>query len=577
MRHRVRRIRWPALATAAVLVLGSGTAYAVTNDDSTGSYRTTRAAERDVEQVLSASGTVDAANRADLGFGTSGKVASVKVALGDTVKAGEVIATLDTDALKAAVTKAKASLARAVAQLASDEAAQADAVSDASSDDSQTDDSQSDQPQSPTPTSSPQSDQSHDEDQATAAALAQLKDQQDAVTKAQSAATAAIAVAKDALAAQQAACKDAYEPQPTEADAPGAADDHDSSGDSPGDVPDADEACSAALAAVQDRQDDVSDAQDDLAKALSTLAGTLAQALEALQKSSGGSDTPSSPSSPSSSGSSSPKSPKAPSSSDTTTPVGDDTDQSASSSAARLAADQAAIEQARADLVDARQQLGQAVLRSTRSGTVRSLAAHKGDAVAAGDVVAVVVGGRAVTVETTVPESKIGQVKVGQRVRVSTPGQAGTAEGSVTSIGLVADSSSGTASYPVTVTVEDPTIPLPTGSQALLAIVVATAHDVVTVPLSAVRRRGDTATVQTWDGRKPTTKAVTVGTVGAREVEITDGLSAGDQVVLADIDQDITGASDSINDRGGFGRSPVRIAGPGGGPGGGPVTFKSGP
>ncbi len=245
-------------------------------------------------------------------------------------------------------------------------------------------------------------------------------------------------------------------------------------------------------------------------------------------------------------------------------------------SAAQLASDQAAIEQARAELVGARQQLRQAVLRSTRSGKVVALDVAKGDSVSAGDVAAVVVGGRAVTIGTTVPESKIGQVAVGQHVRVNTPGESDTAEGTVTAIGLVADSSSGTASYPVTVTVEDPAIALPTGSQALLAIVVATVHDVVTVPTSAITRRGTGASVRTWDGSKLTNEAVTLGTVGAREVEVTHGLSVGDEVVLADIDQTISGASDTVNDRGGFGNiSNFRIdrAGRGGGP---PVTFKSG-
>src|SRR4051794_38145710 len=114
MRHRTRRIRWPALVALGVLVAGSGTAYAVSSDGSTGSYRMTRAAKGDVEQVLSTSGTIDAARRTDLAFGTSGTVAEVKVALGDTVRAGQVIATLDRDTLRAAVTRARASVAKAL-------------------------------------------------------------------------------------------------------------------------------------------------------------------------------------------------------------------------------------------------------------------------------------------------------------------------------------------------------------------------------------------------------------------------------------------------------------------------------
>jgi HlyD family secretion protein len=554
MSHRMKRIRWPALAVAGVLVAGSGTAYAVTNDGSSAHYRTVRAAKGDVEQLLSTSGTVDAAHRADLGFATGGTVASVKVALGDTVKAGQVIATLDTETLRAAVTRAKASVAKAVAQLESDRAAQAAAVDAASA---TTPAASSNKPKSSTPSATPTSGAGSDD----TATLATLKAQQDAVIAAQSAATATITAAKEALAAQADACADAYQSAGGSGDA--------STTDGDAEQAAADTACADALADVQAKQDDVSDAQDTLADALSALAETLTKALAALSSSStpsGGSDNPSSAGTDTPSGSA-------------TTPASDGSDGASAGqtvTAAQLAGDQAQIEQARAELVAARQQLGQAVLRSTRAGKVVSLDVHRGDDVSAGDTVAVVVGGKAVTIETTVAESKIAQVKVGQRVRVTMPGESRSADGIVTAIGLVADSSSGTASYPVTVTIEDPTIALPAGSQAMLAIVVATAQDVVTVPTSAITRRdGDRANVQTWDGTKLSSEAVTIGTVGAREVEVTDGLAAGDQVVLADLDKAISGASDTINDRGGFGNAPAfRVDRAG--PGGGPVTFKSG-
>jgi multidrug efflux pump subunit AcrA (membrane-fusion protein) len=558
----MKRIRWPALVTAGLLVAGSGTAYAVTNDGSTGHYRTVRATRGDVEEVLSASGTVDAAHRADLELGADGTVAAVEVALGETVRAGQVIARLDTGDLEAAVTRARASLARALAQLESDEDAQAAAVADAASTPASTPSS----PSSPSGNGdSPSSSPGTGTDPALAAALAQLEKEQDAVVDAQTSAGAAIAAAKDALATQTQVCADAYQHQPTGAnddpDAPAA---QESSGSDPND------ACAAALADVQTRQGAVSDAQDALADALSTLAGTLSTAVTALEASS------KSPSA-SSTGSPSASATGTPSASGSKTPSSNGTNPTSGEvSAAQLASDQAAIEQARADLVDARLQLRQAVLRSTRSGRVVALDVKKGDAVSAGDVAAVVVGGKAVTIATTVPESKVARVAVGQRVRVSTPGESDSAEGTVTAIGLVADSSSGTASYPVTVTVEDPTIALPTGSQALLAIVVGTAKDVVTVPISAITRRGTGASVRSWDGSKLTNEAVTLGTVGARDVEVTDGLSAGDEVVLADIDQAISGASDTLNERGGFGNLPeIRFdkAGPGGGP---PVTFRSG-
>ena len=546
MRHRVERIRWPVAAVVGVLVVGSGTAYAVTRDGSSAHYRTVLATTADVEQVLSTSGTVDAAHRADLGFGASGTVASVAVAVGDTVRVGQVVARLDATSLAAAVTRARAAVAKALAQLETDRTAQAQAVSDAAATPKP---KQTGKPTSPTPSGSTSG--------ASAATLQQLKDQQDAVLQAQSAATTAIAAAKDALAAQTTACADAYQGQ-----APAGGGDQSTPATGP-----ADTACAAALAEVQARQTAVSAAQDDLQQALDTLAGTLSRALASLSGSSNASPNAAPSGAARASSGSARSATSSSTSTSTSTPNGAS---SGTVSAARLASDQAAIEKAQADLVDARQQLRQAVLRSTRSGRVVSVPVTAGDRVAAGDVGAVVVGGRAVTVVASVAQDKISRVAVGEHVRVTTPGQSGAADGTVSAIGLVADSSSGTPSYAVTVTVEDPAISLPAGSQALLGIVVATAKDVVTVPTSAITRRGTQATVRTWDGRTLTRKTVTLGTVGARQVEITAGLAAGDRVVLADIDQPITGAANSINDRGGF-SGPVNFKG--GGRGLPPVTF----
>lgn len=551
MWHRIRRLRWPIVLVATVALVGSGTAYAVTRDGSTGSYRTAVAGRADVEQTLSTSGTVDAARRADLSFATAGTVARVAVELGEKVKAGQVVARLETDALDAAVTRAEAGLARARAQLEADRAAQDEVVADASTPTTGT--TTTGTPKNGTPKNGT-ADQPAPDGGDAAGVLAALRDQQDAVIAAQSAASAAITAAKEALAVQTTTCADAYQ-QPAEVD-PGQ-EQTQGQGEDPADL-----ACAEALATVQARQDAVGAAQDELARALTTLADTLTRAIGDLAADSSGT-TGTTPSSDAPA-SASPSPTAAPTTAGPTGSTGTVT-------AARLAADQAEIEQAEADLVEARQQRRQAVVRSTRAGRVVSLPATEGDEVAAGDPAAVVVGGKAVTIEALVPESQIDQVEVGQPVRVTVPGATGTAEGTVSAIGLVADSSSGTASYPVTVTVEEPAIALPAGSRALLALVVATATDVVTVPTSAVTRRDDAASVQVWDGTAVSRRTITLGVVGARTVEVTDGLDVGDRVVLADLDAAITDAADSINDRGGFGGVPVFRTGSG--PGGPPANF----
>lgn len=529
MNLRKHRLRLPIAAAVVVVIGGAGATYAVAGGEDAPRYRTVAATTSDVEQTLSSSGLVDAAARADLGFGTDGTIAKLKVAIGDVVKTGQVLATLDTTDLDAAVTEAESSLAKAVAQLASDRAAQSSSVSAASN-----------------PTGSSGDKPTGNDSAASAAVLKELKKLQDAVIAAQSTASQALAAAKEALATQNEVCATANT---------AAATTEETDTEEPAD--DGQDACAVALADVAAKQDVVATAQDALAKALNDLAGALTKALGSVSAPQTSART-----------------------SATTSAATQDTGSSSPSSgntitAARLASDQAQIEQAKADLVTAEQNREQATLRSTRSGKVVALDAAAGDAVSAGSTVVTVVGGKAVTVTGTATETQLDLLQVGQTVRVTVPGSTTSATGRLTQIGLVADTSSGTTSYPFTVTVEDPTIALPTGSRALLQVVLATADDVVTVPTSAVVRDGDDAVVEVLDDGKVVRTDVKVGTVGSRTVEITEGLTSGQRVVLAAMDDPIKGAESELNQRGGFNGPPtVRFSGPGGA-GGGPVTFGS--
>jgi macrolide-specific efflux system membrane fusion protein len=74
-------------------------------------------------ETVSAEGTVAAAKTDDLSFSSSGKVTAVEVAAGDKVKAGQVLATIDSAELAAAVTDAEATVADAEASLSDDTAA----------------------------------------------------------------------------------------------------------------------------------------------------------------------------------------------------------------------------------------------------------------------------------------------------------------------------------------------------------------------------------------------------------------------------------------------------------------------
>jgi len=72
---------------------------------------------------VSAEGTVAAAQTDNLSFPSSGTVTAVNVRAGDTVTAGQVLATIDSSQLQAAVSSAQATVASAQAKLSDDQAA----------------------------------------------------------------------------------------------------------------------------------------------------------------------------------------------------------------------------------------------------------------------------------------------------------------------------------------------------------------------------------------------------------------------------------------------------------------------
>jgi macrolide-specific efflux system membrane fusion protein len=74
-----------------------------------------------IQQTLSATGTIAAANQANLSFAVSGRVAAVDVTVGQTVTARQPVASVGTTALTAQVAEAEATLAAAQARLSSDQ------------------------------------------------------------------------------------------------------------------------------------------------------------------------------------------------------------------------------------------------------------------------------------------------------------------------------------------------------------------------------------------------------------------------------------------------------------------------
>jgi membrane fusion protein, macrolide-specific efflux system len=139
--HRIGRRRIAVGVVAAVVVAGAGIGIWLGTEGSPGSPLTPTNQVVDVttgtmQQTVAASGTIEPAQEANLDFAVSGQVTAVDVATGQTVAAGQALATIDPSALQVLVASAEASLSAAQAQLSSDQAADA-STSQIDSDDAQ--------------------------------------------------------------------------------------------------------------------------------------------------------------------------------------------------------------------------------------------------------------------------------------------------------------------------------------------------------------------------------------------------------------------------------------------------------
>jgi len=211
---------------------------------------------------------------------------------------------------------------------------------------------------------------------------------------------------------------------------------------------------------------------------------------------------------------------------------------SSSVSAAQVASAEAALLKAEQALQEAQDDLAAAVLVAPISGTVGTVDLTVGSTASSGSITLIGEGTAVVTFELPLKTRDL--VAVGKAVAVTPAGATAPLAGEVTGISVLeTDGTSGDSpTYATTVAVSDPAMLLASGAKATVSMEVNSVTGVVTVPASAVTPTGTgTATVQvlaTAASETPETVTVTTGTVGAGRVEITEGLTAGQIVVLAD-------------------------------------------
>lgn len=113
--------RTQVIAGILAVVVAGGLVWQLTRPDSaTAQTQTVEVTKGTIQQTVTGSGTIEPRKQADLDFAVSGRVTKVTVEPGDTVGKGDVLATLDTTSLDAALASAEAQLDAARTAAASD-------------------------------------------------------------------------------------------------------------------------------------------------------------------------------------------------------------------------------------------------------------------------------------------------------------------------------------------------------------------------------------------------------------------------------------------------------------------------
>jgi multidrug efflux pump subunit AcrA (membrane-fusion protein) len=566
--HRWRgRKRRPLIigttVVVALVVIGGATALAASSSGDSG-YRMTTVVRTSVGSTLGVVGTIEPVNDASASFQVGGKVASVTVAAGDQVTAGETLASLDTTSLSESVSSAELSLQSDDAKLTEDE-------------DSETSGGAT---TTPTTTSVKASSTSGDssgsggagggsssgpigQDQSTLVAdqaKSSADQQQEAADLAQ-AETACGISSISPPAGPSSPTKSSTSTSTSTSTPPTSATSTGTGGSSGG------SGCTTAVQQVATDQQSVATDQQKVATDENTLAKALTQ--EASTSSSSSSTTTPSTSTTGAAGTGD----------GGNASRGSSVSGAASDSATQIASDEATIDTAQANVVETQQSLAEGQLTSPINGTIVSVGIDVGDTVAADSSTStiVIIGTKSFEATATLTSAQVPLVKVGSTADVSVDGTTGTIAGTVTQVGPVQSGESG-YSYPAVVTLPSSANNLFSGSSANISIVTGEKQDVLAVPTSAVATTGTQSFVVVLSGGKTVDTPIKVGIVGSIYTQVLSGLKRGEAVVLADYSTPVPASNTSTF--GGFGGGGGFGAGgfTGGGlTGGGTARFSGGP
>ena len=191
------------------------------------------------------------------------------------------------------------------------------------------------------------------------------------------------------------------------------------------------------------------------------------------------------------------------------------------------------VAQAKANKIINAKHIADSRLYAPISGIISAKMIERGSTAAPGVPAFTIIKTDRVYAKAAVPESEIGLLKMGTKASVSIPTLNETVAGAISIINPLADAASKT--YSVKILLNNSNGRLLPGMIANIAINTGKAEKVIIIPATAVVRDADDLTyVFIAQGQKAVRKRVTAsGITGANEILISNGLQAGDKVVIA--------------------------------------------
>lgn len=193
-----------------------------------------------------------------------------------------------------------------------------------------------------------------------------------------------------------------------------------------------------------------------------------------------------------------------------------------------IAEAQAEVALAAADVVSAELAVEFCTIRSPIDGVVIQLRAHSGAYVMPADLLASVIDASRLFVQARVPSTHFTRVRVGAPADIWTgPGADAALRGAVARLGAQADADTGDVDVFVSIDNERGLVP---GLACRMRVWLPELNDALTIPVAAVADRDGTPVVTLIRDGKAYEVPVTLGVSTKEQIQVVDGLKAGDLV-----------------------------------------------